>query len=234
MTAPPTGPAPAAHSNPPRQQAQVQGGSQIGRFLGVVSWLITYGKDLADKLRQHAGTPAFAPLARPFGTTNLAAILARITRGLRLAVALHERLTERAARGRDITPPPPRLPAPHKSGKPCPRAQRARPEAASDVVALPTPQEIAALLRRRPLGTVIAEICRDLGIMPGDLEPELWRELFHAITEYGGSFSAYFAHLSRRLFPSSRAATQPPAPRSCPPVQPALATGPLELATGPP
>ncbi len=226
MTAPPTGPAPATHPDPQRQQTPGQGGSRIGRLLGVVAWLITYGKDLAEKLRQHAGTPAFTPLARPFGTTNLAAILARITRGLRLAAALHERLTQRAARGRDITPPPPRLPAPRKPGKPRPRAQPARPQAAADVVALPTPEEIAAMLRRRPLGAVIAEICCDLGIAPGDLEPRLWRELFAAIVEYGGSLGKYLAGTLGRLFagaPGRRAATHPPTFQSSPP---ALATGP--------
>jgi hypothetical protein len=77
--------------------------------------LILYGHDLADKLRQCADARAFARLALPFGTTDLTAILRSITRGLMLAIALHERLEQRAARGRDITPTPlrsPSLPAP--------------------------------------------------------------------------------------------------------------------------
>ena len=114
VSAPPTGPAQAPHPNPPRQPAPAQGGSNIGRVIGVVSWLITYGKDLTSKLRQHAGTPAFVPLAKRFGTTDLIDILRRITRGLMIAAALHERLARRAARGRDITPPPLRMPKPRK------------------------------------------------------------------------------------------------------------------------
>jgi hypothetical protein len=46
---------------------------------------------------------------------------------------------------------------------------------------LPTEEEIAAEVRRRPVGAVIADICRDLGIAPGRLDPAFWRELSHAV-----------------------------------------------------
>jgi hypothetical protein len=244
VTASPPGPAPAAHPNPPHPQGPGQGGSRIGRVLGLLGRLILYGHDLADRLRQSTGNPTFARLALPFGTTDLKAILRSITRGLMLAIALHERLEQRAARGRDITPTPLRSPAP---AAPCPRTLRAKPEAAPDVVALPTPQQIAALLRRRSLGAVLVEICHDLGIMPGDMEPELSRELRAAIIEYGGSLARYLSGtmdraLGRlpapRVSAPQRSRIEPPTkwmgaevetPQSSPPVPIALA-----LATGPP
>ena len=103
--------------------------------------------------------------------------------------------------------------------------------APDNVVTLPTPKEIAALLRRRPLGTVIAGICRALGIAPGDLEPELWTELSRTIAEYGGSVGRYLAGMMDQVFgpaPRRPAHTrlQPATPPSSLPVQPALATGP--------
>jgi hypothetical protein len=224
-----------------------QGGSRIGRFLGLLGRLILYGHDLADKLRQSADTPAFARLALPFGTTDLTAILRSITRGLMLAIALHERLERRAARGRDITPTPLRSPSLRAPAAPRPSVPRAKPEATPDVVTLPTPQQIAAPLRRRPLGAVLVDICHDLGIMPGDMEPELSRALRAAIIEYGGSLARYLSRTMDRALgrlpaphvsPSPRSRIEPRSepmgagvapPQSYPPVPIALA-----LATGPP
>lgn len=223
----PTGPAQPAHTNP--EPASAQGCRRIGRILGLLRSLIAYGKDLAEKLRQNAGTPAFAHLARPFGTTDLAAIFRSIIRGVGLAAALHERLASRAAHGRDLTPSPLRLPSLRSPGTSRPRPRRARPEAAPDALALPTPEEIAALLRRRPLGALIVDICHDLGITPGDVKPALWRELLDAIIEYGGSLGTYFTGTMDRLLVTRQGrhrATPPPMAASCPPAPPALATGP--------
>jgi hypothetical protein len=50
---------------------------------------------------------------------------------------------------------------------------------------LPTEAEIAAWVRRRPIGAVIADICRDLGIVCGH---PLWRELQRAITRERGNY----------------------------------------------
>lgn len=50
---------------------------------------------------------------------------------------------------------------------------------------LPTPKQIAAEVRRRPIGAVIADICRDLGILPNH---PLWRDLRKAIMHHGGSY----------------------------------------------
>ena len=48
-------------------------------------------------------------------------------------------------------------------------------------------------MRRRPIGAVLEDICRDLGILPSH---PLWRELQHAIIEHGGNL----ARLLKRRF----------------------------------
>ena len=48
---------------------------------------------------------------------------------------------------------------------------------------VPTAEEIAAALRHRPAGAVIADICRDLGIVPAH---PLWREVMLVVAEHGG------------------------------------------------
>ena len=67
---------------------------------------------------------------------------------------------------------------------------------------LPTEEEIAAAVRRRPVGAVIADICRDLGIAPGLLDRAFWDELSLAIIAYGGSLAGFLLNLNRRLFAS--------------------------------
>jgi hypothetical protein len=47
-------------------------------------------------------------------------------------------------------------------------------------------------VRRRPVGAVIVDICRDLGIRPGDCDRPFWDELCHAIIAYGGRLAGFF------------------------------------------
>jgi hypothetical protein len=174
----------------------------VGRVLLLVRRLIDYGKQLAGTIQQRATSPSFPWFARSFGSGDLAVILARITAGLRRAAALEARLSARAARGRDLTPSPIRLPAP-RSGRKTPRD--AQPELqpadhAEDplLARLPTEEEIAAEVRRRPVGAVIVDICLDLGIAPGDLDRAFWDELRWAIVMYGGSVVSWLANLRRQ------------------------------------
>ena len=69
---------------------------------------------------------------------------------------------------------------------------------------LPTEAEIATEIRRRPIGAVIASICEDLGIMPGNLDRPFYDELCHVIIAYGGSLSGWLGRLGNRLFPIDR------------------------------
>ena len=81
---------------------------------------------------------------------------------------------------------------------------------------LPTPEQIAAEVRRRPIGAVIADICRDLGIMPNH---PLWRELRDAIIRYGGSLARLVKDICDCAFQTSRLAlaAQLTSRRSCDP-----------------
>ena len=210
---------------------------RLGRVLCLVRKLIDFGTHLAATVQQRAATPGFALLARPFGTADLAVILARITNGLRRAAVLEAALIRRAARGRDLTPTPIRLPAargPRSAPQVTPPDTQPEPQPgdhAQDprLARLPTEDEIAAAVRRRPVGAVIADICGELGIAPGHLDRAFWDEIRHAITMYGGSLVSFFGNLDRRLAAfcfgdlSDRA---DPGWLTAPPRQPAPSTGP--------
>src|SRR5271165_5829904 len=158
--------------------------SRAGRLLALVRSLIEHGTRFAAALRQH-GLAAKSTVAFPFGTTDIALILARITRGLLLAEALEARIIRDTPR-LDAGPAPPRPPS-HRRSPPT-RAATVRPadNTGLDLTCLPTPEQIAAEVRRRPIGAVIADICRDLGIMPNH---PLWPELRDLIIRHGGNLA---------------------------------------------
>jgi hypothetical protein len=198
--------------------------SRAGRLLDLVRRLIEYGKELATTLRQSSVTTDLAAAMRPFGTRDIALILARITRGLHRAAALEARLVRGAAR-LDAEPRPRSVPAAAKPAS-APRRQAA-PPAGSTLAHLPTPEQIAAEVRRRPIGAVIADICRDLGIMPSH---PLWRQLQIAIIGNGGNPARLAMAMTKRAI-DAVAATWPPGmvlkwPAPGPPFQPAPGTGP--------
>ncbi len=159
----------------------------IGKVFGLVRTLITYGQNLADTLRQHAADPhvlpCFAFVTSIFGTTDLALILTRVTRGLLRAAALEAKLRRRAARGPDLTPTAIRLPSARKPGAAKPATRPNGP--AED----PSPEEILAKDRRRPIGAVLVDICLDLGIVLGQMDRATWDELRLDIILYGGSLT---------------------------------------------
>ena len=104
--------------------------SRSGRLLGLVRKLIDYGFELANTLRRRAAANDVAVMVRPFGTIDLALIMARITRGLRLAGALEERLMRH---------PVPEEKKPASTSAPSQRQPRAaRPRAARRTVWIPT------------------------------------------------------------------------------------------------
>jgi hypothetical protein len=225
----------AALSNrpdPPPDQAQdpaaghAPAPSRTGRLLGLLHKLIDYGKDLAHTLGQRT-TAAAAPCAatRHFGTLTIALILARIVRGLRLATALEARLVSHPLR-EAAAPVRVRAPSDHAPRIAQPAAPRAS-RAASRLPEVPTAAEIAAALRHRPAGAVIADICRDLGIVPAH---PLWGEVMMVVTEFGGNLTTLVKDVVHRLYswcadPSVVETDASPAPWS----QAAAACG-----TGPP
>jgi len=208
-------------TEPTIQPAATDRPSRAAHLLDLVRRLIDYAKDLAATFQQRGLTTGLADHARNFGTADIARILARITSGLLRAQALEARLV-RGASHPDVEarPKPPSRPR-------TPRAAPAAQPASDDpsLVHLPTPEWIAAEVRRRPIGAVIADICRDLGIMPNH---PLWRELSLVIIRHGGNLATLFKDICQRLSPPHRPVTAP-APRPALPV-PRLAT----RCTGPP
>ena len=220
-------PTPSPEPDPPRAGADTP--TRLGRVLSLVRKLIDYGKKLAVTVQQRAGTPGFARFVSPFGTADLAVILARITNGLRRAAALEAKLCRRVERGRDLTVAPIRLPTPRAPGAARQVAQPEPQPVDPRLARLPTEAEIAEEVRRRPIGAVIVDICCDLGIAPGDLDRGFWDEINLAIIMYGGSIVRFFNDRRRRssafLFGDNSGGADPgwPAPPSRLPVP---ATGP--------
>jgi hypothetical protein len=121
----------------------------LGRILSLVRKLIDFGKQIATTVKQRAASADFSLLASSFGSADLAVILARITNGLRGAMALETALCQRAVRGQDLTQSPSRMPATrahHAQRQVAPPAAQPEPDPTQDprLARLPTEQEIAA------------------------------------------------------------------------------------------
>ena len=172
--------------------------SRTARLLGLVRMLMDYGFELVCTLQRRgaANDVSVSAMTRPFGTRNFALILARITRGLRLAGALEERLMRRPV-AEEKKPASTSAPSPRQPRAARPATTRRRLEDPDPrLELLPTSEQIAAEMRRRPVGAVIADICRDLGILPGH---KLWRELSLAIIDHGGSLVRLSEDIFKRL-----------------------------------
>jgi hypothetical protein len=213
--------------------------SRAGPLLDLLRKLIDYGTQLAANFRQHGLGPNPSFTARPFGTPHLPLILARIARGLLRASALQARLIRNGARldaprrtrnpGRRSAPDVAARQSPH--GTDTCRPTRTAIDADQDdslLAQLPTPEQIAAEIRSRPIGAVIADICRDLGILPNH---PLWRDLSTAIMVHGGNLAALLKDIFRRLF-QNRAAEWPS--DTLPTLPAALLSLATSLGTGPP
>jgi hypothetical protein len=178
--------------------------SRAAGLLGLVRKLTDYGTFLAGTLRQRGLGDHPIVHGLQFGTTNITLILARIARGLLRAAALEALLNRNAAR---LDAPPPsstaqsRQPAAARSaasGPSAPRRPASRDRTEDDdalLAQMPTPEQIAAEIRRRPIGEVIADICRDLGIIPAH---PLWEELAQAILCERGRYAALIIDILKR------------------------------------
>ncbi len=194
--------------------------SRAGRLLDLVRKLIDYGKELAATIRQRAVTdPFFAKTY--FGTTDVGADpRLHLPRPASRERARSESAPGRCPAGRGTAADRARSAA---------KAPAARPADAADprLARLPTPAQIAAEVRRRPISAVLADICRDLGIMPSH---KLWRDVQLLIIEHGGSLAGLVSDLISRAF-------RPAGPPS--PGVPAALRGPTlrfeaPAGTGPP
>jgi hypothetical protein len=176
-----------------RVLADGAGSSPTGPLLCLVRALIDVGTALVTTLRQAPSVETLTLVTRRFGVLDVGVIIARIVRALPLAAALEAGLISGVAPWR-LMPGRFRMPAPRK-----PRAAQAARGRASGIDAgldrMPTAAEIAAEVRRRPVGAVIAELIRDFGIMP--CHP-LWRELSDAVICNGGSLAALYNHIDNR------------------------------------
>jgi hypothetical protein len=193
--------------------------SRSGRLLNLVRKLIDYGRELAATIRRRTVAEPMFGMVR-FGTTDLTLILTRIARGLLLANALEARVLLRAAHldaGRRTSR--------ERSAARAPAAPRVA-ETDPHLASLPTPEQIAAEVRRRPIGAVIGDICRNLGITPSH---PLWRDLHRAMNEHGGGYVRLVTDLIDRAFPLPAQPGAAPAASGGP-------TLPLEAqgGTGPP
>jgi hypothetical protein len=214
----------APDPSPDQAPASAAAPTRTGRLLSLVRTLIAYGTGLAHALQQRATVPT--SVSRHFGTLNIALILSRIMRGLQLAVALEARLVAHPLRNAATTAPA-RAPSdgmPRRAPPAVPRPSRAASQPLPD---MPTAEEIAEAARHRPIGAVVADICRDLGIVPSS---PLWDEVMMVVTEFGGNYVRLFSDVVDRVCtwfddPGAAAGERSPAPWS----QAAAACG-----TGPP
>jgi hypothetical protein len=188
--------------------------SRSANLLGLVRKLIDYGKELAATIRQRAFTNP-GPVIACFGTADVALILARISRGLHRANTLEARLLRNADR---LDAAPRGASSPRTPRAPRPPATPSADETNARLTHLPTPEQIAAKVRRQPIGAVIADICRDLGILPSH---PLWRELQIAIIRECGNLARLVKDILDQAFPLLDAAslgspaTGPAMPRTC-------------------
>ncbi len=172
--------------------------TRTGRVLGLLHKLIDYGKEVVQTLQQRGPTSIdIRTVTQHFGTLNIALILMRVLRGLRLATALETRLVahplwdDAALAAAAARPRSERLPGPAEPA--APRARRALPPLPD----VPSAEEIAEALRHRSLGAIVADICRDLGLGPSH---PLWREVRDIVTEYDGNFAKLLSDVLDRLF----------------------------------
>jgi hypothetical protein len=195
------------------------------RILGLVRKLIDYGKELAIAIRERGLTECPAGASSVFGTLDVSLILSRIGLALLRCQALEVRLQ----RGANRPNPPPQAPRAQSLRVARAPRQQAAPATEPDPVSarLPSVEQIAAEIRRRPVGAVLADICRDLGIMA---DHPLWRELDLAILFSGGGVGVFFKDMCRRTRATRHALTNALAapPASSPPLSLAPAS------TGPP
>ena len=155
----------------------------IAQVLYVLRFLIDYACHVAAFAEECAMHGDIRPVAVPFGKgITIEALIIRVARGLKRALALRDMLQQRAETGCDIERVQRRASGP--GGRSSPDGETDKPP---HVERLPSAAEIAAELEHRPIGAIVADICHDIGIVPSDLTREQWHALQAVISTYGGS-----------------------------------------------
>ncbi len=191
---------------------------RLAALLHVVRVLLGHGRRLVETVPERAANVEFAALAGVCGTYNLATILARLQRGILRAMALERYLLARALKGREIgfvyarerrqakpaAEPSEGEPASGEAANDVPggRAEPAqpgdgekapkRPAFDPDDLRIPTPEELDAEVRRRPLGRTVLAICLDLAVIPSFCTGPFWNQISDTLMNYGGSFPTLF------------------------------------------
>jgi hypothetical protein len=217
---------------PDRRDTGAPAPSRTGRLLGFLRKVVGYGKELAVSLQQRVAPCScsyhLVTVMRNFGTVDIGLILACITRALLRASALEARLVSRGDQP-DDAPALARI-NPERRSRP---AQRSDQDADPTVVQMPTPEKLAAQIRHRPAGAVLADICFDLGI--GTNHP-LWPELRSVINENGGNATALMLRIfkrERKAMEHGRTGVWAPKPVPLfPPLFPPEPPAPLAAASG--
>lgn len=200
----------ATTADPPSQP----GPGRFAPVLSLIRKLIDYGAQLAAAFRQPNPNTDLEQIARGFGTHDVSHILARIVRGLQRAAMLEAKLIRLDALPEPLPKAPARLRQPEEP------STRRGPSPATPAHLL-TPSQIAVQVRSGTIGATIANICRDLGILP--CHP-LWRELRQAIVKYEGNVTRLIREILNRPW-LNLAAHQPLTTTDAPEPAPA-ATGP--------
>jgi len=192
---------------------------RLAALLRVVRVLLGHGRRLVETVPARAANVEFAALAAVCGTYVQPTILARLQRGILRAMALQRYLLSRAAKGIEIgfvyqrerkparppVEPPEGDPASGEAASEAPggraepgpepgddeRAPR-RPAFDPDDLRIPTPEELDAEVRRRPLGRTILAICMDLAVIPSFCTGAFWNQISDTLMNYGGSFTTLF------------------------------------------
>jgi hypothetical protein len=176
---------------------------RIGGVLRVLATLIAHARQFAATVATQVAVPEFAPVAAVFGTYDVPVILFRVRRGLLYALALQQYLLARAARGRNLRfawkngadrqpHHRPKFVGPAQASRPAPKPKSPRdptllgPDRPA-AFRLPTQEELAAWVRRRPVGRTMAYICLDLGIVPCLCDDDFWNKVERVLNRYGGS-----------------------------------------------
>ena len=205
---------PASPPDPPQDQPGTTMPEHIAFLLHAVGILLGYGHHLLSTIRQRATTPTFTTIAASFGTANIATILAHLNRGILRAAALERFLLARAATGRDIIIPPPRIrtdepppastapqsePPAQPLSTPKPAQRPWQPTGRNDAeFFMPTLEELERQVRRRALGRTFVDICLDLGVVPGLCTAAFWNHLHEIMHYLGGSVATLMNEKTRR------------------------------------